>query len=76
MSNWIGLAASIGAVILSVVCILLIWAWRRLATLQAQVDSLSSAVNSFRTRASRFAGSLHEFAKVSKSFVKSVVRYA
>jgi hypothetical protein len=43
MSNW---AAWTGAVILLVVCILLVWAWRRLATLQAQVDSLSSAVNS------------------------------
>jgi hypothetical protein len=46
MSNWIGLAASIGAVILLVVCILLVWAWRCLATLQAQVDSLNTAVNS------------------------------
>jgi hypothetical protein len=47
MSNWIdGLAASIAAVILLVVFISLIWAWRRLAAMQAQLDSLSSAINS------------------------------
>jgi hypothetical protein len=47
MSNWIdGLAASIAAVILLVVFISLVWAWRRLAAMQAQLDSLTSAVNS------------------------------
>jgi len=47
MSNWIdGLAASIAAVILLMVFISLVWAWRRLAAMQAQLDSLSSAVNS------------------------------
>jgi hypothetical protein len=47
MSNWIdGLAASIAAVMLLVVCISLVWAWRRLAAMQAQLDGLSSTVNS------------------------------
>ena len=46
MSNWIGLAASIVAVVLLVVCVSLAWAWRRLAAIQPQLDSLSSAINS------------------------------
>ena len=46
MSNWIGLAASIVAVVLLVVCVSLAWAWRRLAAIQTQLDSLSSAINS------------------------------
>jgi len=46
MTHWIdGLAASIVAVILLVVCVLLALAWRRLAAIQAQLDSLSGAVN-------------------------------
>ena len=46
MSNWIGLAASIAAVVLLVVCVSLAWAWRRLVAIQTQLDSLSSAINS------------------------------
>jgi hypothetical protein len=47
MTNWIdGLAASIAAVILVVVCVVLALAWHRLAAVQAQLDSLRSAVNS------------------------------
>jgi hypothetical protein len=47
MSNWIdGLIVSIAAVILLVVCISVVWAWRRLAAMQAQLNNLSSAVNS------------------------------
>jgi len=47
MSNWIdGLAASIAAIILLVTTISLVWSWRRLATIQAQLDRLNNAVNS------------------------------
>jgi len=45
MSNWIGLTISIAAVILLLVCASLGWAWRRIATIQAQLDSLSSAID-------------------------------
>jgi hypothetical protein len=47
MTNWIdGLAVSIAVVILLVVCVLLALAWHRLAAIQAQLDTLSNAVNS------------------------------
>jgi hypothetical protein len=46
MSNWIGLAASIAAVVLLVVCVSLAWAWRRLVAIQTRLDSLGSAINS------------------------------
>jgi hypothetical protein len=46
MSNWIdGLTVSIAAVILLAVYISLVWAWRRLAAMQAQLNNISSAVN-------------------------------
>jgi hypothetical protein len=46
MSNWIGLATSIAVVVLLVVCVSLAWALRRLAAIQTQLDSHSSAIDS------------------------------
>ena len=46
MSNWIGLATSIVAVVLLLVCVSLAWTLRRIAAIQTQLDSLSSAINS------------------------------
>ena len=49
MSSWIGLTGLIAVIVLSVlsvVCVLLAWIWRRLAAIQTQLDNLSSAVNS------------------------------
>jgi len=46
MTNWIGLAASIAAVVLLVVCVSLAWAWRRLVAIQTQLNGVTSAVNS------------------------------
>ena len=65
MSNWIdGLAASIAAVILLVVFISLVWAWRRLAAMQAQLDSLTSAINSLELA---YQGLLVRFMNLPKS---------
>jgi len=43
--NWIGLAASIAAAILLVLCVSLALAWRRLAAIKAQLNSLSGALH-------------------------------